>query len=109
MDVVGVVAITDQVPTQVVGTDAFQEMHIIQVCLAITKHHYVVTRAEALPGVMKEAFYIASTGRPGPVIVDVPKDVQNKTLAVEYDPPMNLPGYRPDRRPSRQELEAVLR
>src|SRR5438132_5849389 len=75
---------------------------------ASTKHHYLVTRAEDLPRVMKEAFYIASTGRPGPVIVDVPKDVQNKMLVVNYDPAMNLPGYRPDRRASRQELEAVL-
>jgi acetolactate synthase-1/2/3 large subunit len=108
MDSVPLVAITGQVTTPVIGTDAFQETPIIEVCRAITKHHYLVTRAEDLPRVMKEAFYIASTGRPGPVIVDVPKDVQNKMLVADYDPPMNLPGYRPDRRASRQELEAVL-
>src|SRR6266851_9258586 len=109
MDSVPLLAITGQVTTPVIGTDAFQETPTIEVCRAVTKHHYLVTRAEDLPRVMKEAFYIASTGRPGPVIVDVPKDVQNKTLAVDYEPKMNLPGYRPDRRPSRQELEAVLR
>src|SRR5262249_39077061 len=76
MDSVPLVAITGQVTTPVIGTDAFQETPIIEVCRAITKHHYLVTRAEDLPRVMKEAFYVASTGRPGPVIVDVPKDVQ---------------------------------
>ena len=89
MDSVPLVAITGQVTTPVIGTDAFQETPIIEVCRAITKHHYLVTRAEDLPRVMKEAFYIASTGRPGPVIVDVPKDVQNKTLA----PSMEVPEY----------------
>src|SRR5229473_4178857 len=108
MDSVPLVAITGQVTTPVIGTDAFQETPIIEVCRAITKHHYLVTRTEDLPRVMKEAFYIANTGRPGPVIVDVPKDVQNKVVAVDYDPPMNLPGYRPQRRASRKELEALL-
>src|SRR6266436_5939003 len=108
MDSVPLVAITGQVGTAVIGSDAFQETPIVEVCRAITKHHYLVTRTEDLPRVMKEAFYIANTGRPGPVIVDVPKDVQNKVTAVDYDPPMNLPGYRPDRRASRQELEAIL-
>jgi len=109
MDSVPIVAITGQVTTPVIGTDAFQETPIIEVCRAITKHHYLVTRAEDLPRVMKEAFYVASTGRPGPVIVDVPKDVQNKILVADYDPKMNLPGYRPERRASRQELEAILK
>src|SRR5438105_1974159 len=75
---------------------------------AITKHHYLVTRTEDLTRVMKEAFHIASTGRPGPVIVDVPKDVQTNMVVPDYDPPMNLPGYEPYRRATRAELEAVL-
>src|SRR5262245_36727339 len=108
MDSVPVVAITGQVGTPVIGSDAFQETPIVEVCRAITKHHYLVTRAEDLTRVMKEAFSIAGTGRPGPVIVDVPKDVQNNLLVPDYDPPMNLPGYDPDRRASRQELEQVL-
>src|ERR1700720_69867 len=82
MDSVPLVAITGQVGTAVIGSDAFQETPIVEVCRAITKHHYLVTRTEHLPRVIKEAFYLASTGRPGPVIVDIPKDVQNKTIAV---------------------------
>src|SRR6266496_3354869 len=66
LDSVPILAITGQVGTPVIGTDAFQETPIVETCRAITKHHYLVTRAEDLPRVMKEAFYIASTGRPGP-------------------------------------------
>jgi acetolactate synthase-1/2/3 large subunit len=108
LDSVPLVAITGQVGTAVIGTDAFQETPIVELCRAITKHHYLVTRTEELPRVFKEAFYVASTGRPGPVIVDVPKDVQNNKIVADYDPPMNLPGYRPDKRASRRELAAVL-
>jgi len=108
MDSVPLVAITGQVGTPVIGTDAFQETPIIEVCRAVTKHHYLVQRIDDLPRVFKEAFYIANSGRPGPVIVDVPKDVQNARTVPRYDVPMNLPGYRPERRPTRKELEAVL-
>src|SRR5438874_513507 len=108
MDSVPILAITGQVTTPVIGTDAFQETPIIEVCRAITKHHYLVTRTEDITRVFKEAFYIAWSGRPGPVIVDVPKDVQNNKIVPNYDPPMNLRGYRPDRRASRSELAAVL-
>src|SRR5881396_706834 len=72
MDSVPLLALTGQVGTKVIGSDAFQETPIIEVCRAITKHHYLVQHTEDLPRVIKEAFYIASTGRPGPVIVDVP-------------------------------------
>src|SRR5436190_14400033 len=106
MDSCPILAITGQVGTAVIGTDAFQETPIIEASRAITKHHYLVTRAEDLTRVMKEAFFIANTGRPGPVIVDVPKDVQVRQIVPHYDPPMNLPGYRPDPRASRQELQA---
>src|SRR5205085_1078749 len=89
MDSTPLVAITGQVGTAVIGSDAFQETPIVEVCRAITKHHYLVTRTEDLPRVIKEAFYVASTGRPGPVIVDIPKDVQNKQIVVaDWDPPM---------------------
>ncbi len=109
MDSVPLLAITGQVGTHVIGSDAFQETPIVEVCRAVTKHHYLVTKAEDLPRVIKEAFYIASTGRPGPVIVDVPKDLQNKTITVaDWDPPMNLPGYRPNRQATHEQLEAVL-
>ncbi len=109
MDSTPLLAITGQVGTPVIGTDAFQETPIVEIARAITKHHYLVGRTEDLPRVMKEAFYIASSGRPGPVIVDVPKDVQlNKIVVQDWDPPMNLPGYRPYRKASREELKRVL-
>ncbi|MGH7225796.1 MAG: biosynthetic-type acetolactate synthase large subunit, partial [Gemmataceae bacterium] len=109
LDSTPLVAITGQVGTAVIGTDAFQETPIVEVCRAVTKHHYLVTRTEDLPRVFKEAFHIASSGRPGPVLVDVPKDLQQREIVVrDWDPPMNLPGYRPHRRPTRAELEKVL-
>src|SRR5262249_38729617 len=88
LDSVPLVAVTGQVGTSVIGTDAFQETPIVEVCRAITKHHYLVTRAEDISRVIKEAFHIAGTGRPGPVIVDLPKDVQNRQIVADYDPPM---------------------
>src|SRR5215470_6687470 len=109
MDSTPLLAITGQVGTGVIGTDAFQETPIVEVCRAVTKHHYLVTRTEDLPRVFKEAFHIAGTGRPGPVLVDVPKDIQQREIVVaNWDPPMNLPGYRPYRRASRAELQKVL-
>src|SRR5262245_18573595 len=75
MDSCPVIAITGQVSTPVIGTDAFQETPIVEVCRAVTKHHYLITRTEDIVRVVKEAFYIASTGRPGPILIDVPKDV----------------------------------
>src|SRR6202043_1953016 len=93
LDSVPLLAITGQVGTHVIGSDAFQETPIVEVCRAITKHHYLVTRTEDIARVVKEAFYLASTGRPGPVIVDVPKDVQDGKVVADYEPAMNLPGY----------------
>src|SRR5205085_4131749 len=95
MDSVPLVAITGQVSTPVIGSDAFQETPIVEVSRAITKHHYLVTHTEDITRVVKEAFHIACTGRPGPVLIDVPKDVQNKIIVPDWDQPMNLPGYRP--------------
>jgi acetolactate synthase I/II/III large subunit len=108
LDSVPILAITGQVGTPVIGTDAFQETPIVEICRAITKHHYLVTQVEDLTRVMKEAFHVAQTGRPGPVIVDVPKDVQMKMIVPDYDPPMKLPGYQPDQRATRDQLFAVL-
>jgi acetolactate synthase-1/2/3 large subunit len=108
MDSTPLVAITGQVGTPVIGSDAFQETPIVEVARAITKHHYLVQKTEDIPRVVKEAFHIASTGRPGPVLVDVPKDVQNNKIVPVYDPPMHLPGYRPFRQATRHELLAVM-
>lgn len=94
---VPLVAITGQVQRHVLGTDAFQEIPIVSVCRAITKHHYLVTRVEDVARVMKEALHVATTGRPGPVIVDVPKDIQAKTTEADFEAPVRLIGYRPER------------
>lgn len=96
LDSIPLVCITGQVPTTVIGTDAFQETPMVEVCRGITKHHYLVTKVADLPRVMKEAFHVAASGRPGPVLVDMPKDVQLSDLTdIDMDPPMDLPGYFP--------------
>jgi acetolactate synthase-1/2/3 large subunit len=93
LDSIPMIAITGQVPTKVIGSDAFQETPIVEVCRSITKHHYLVTDVNDLARVMKEAFHIATTGRPGPVLIDMPKDVQNSSCVPAWDEPMDLPGY----------------
>ena len=109
MDSLPVVAITGQVPTKVIGTDAFQETPMVEVSRAITKHHYLVQDARDIPRIVKEAFHLARTGRPGPVLIDVPKDIQNTVLVEpDYDPPMNLPGYRLPPPPSAEQLRTVV-
>ncbi len=108
LDSVPMIAITGQVNTQVIGTDAFQETPIVEVCRPITKHHYLIQRTEDITRVMKEAFHIATTGRPGPVIVDIPKDVQLRSILPDWDPPMNLPGYKPVRVADRSDLNRIV-
>jgi acetolactate synthase-1/2/3 large subunit len=94
LDSIPLIAITGQVGTTVIGTDAFQETPIVEVCRGITKHHYLVTRVEDIPRVMREAFHIASTGRPGPILVDVPKNIQLAKVTPDWNAELNLPGYR---------------
>lgn len=93
LDSVPLIAITGQVKRPSIGTDAFQETPIVEVCRGITKHHYLVTNINDLPRIMKEAFHIATTGRPGPVLIDMPKDVQDEKCVPDWNVPMNLPGY----------------
>lgn len=109
LDSLPIVAITGQVPTKVIGTDAFQETPIVEVCRAITKHHYLVQNAKDIARVVKEAFHIASTGRPGPVLIDMPKDIQNTLVPnPDYDVAMDLPGYHPPSAPTAEVIEAAL-
>jgi acetolactate synthase I/II/III large subunit len=105
LDSIPLICVTGQVPTAVIGTDAFQETPLVEVCRGITKHHYLVTKVSDLPRIMKEAFHIAQSGRPGPVLIDVPKDVQldGDLSDIDMDPPMNLPGYNPTPAPVRGE------
>ena len=95
MDSIPVVAVTGQVPTDLLGTDAFQESDVVGVTQPVCKHNYLVTDINDLPLIMKEAFYIAREGRPGVVLVDVCKDVQNDTGEFRYDQTISLPGFEP--------------
>jgi len=95
MDSSPVVAITGQVPTSLLGRDGFQEADVQGVSLPVTKHNYLITDIHELPDVIKEAFYIARTGRPGPVLIDICKDVQQAVMDFEYPDRVNLPGYNP--------------
>ena len=109
LDSIPMVVLSGQVGTSVIGTDAFQETPMVEVCRGITKHHYLVTDANDIARVMREAFHIATTGRPGPVLVDLPKNIQLAQIVPDYDAPMNLPGYRPEsRRPAHPEQIAQV-
>ncbi|MAT70446.1 MAG: acetolactate synthase, large subunit, biosynthetic type [Planctomycetaceae bacterium] len=93
LDSIPMIAITGQVPTAVIGTDAFQETPIVEVCRGITKHHYLVTDVEDLARIVREAYVLATTGRQGPVLIDMPKNVQFAQCVPDYNAPLNLPGY----------------
>ncbi|MCZ2113942.1 MAG: biosynthetic-type acetolactate synthase large subunit [Anaerolineae bacterium] len=95
MDSTPVVAITGQVPRTLLGRDGFQEADIRAISMPVTKHNYLITDIRDLPAAIKEAFYIARTGRPGPVLVDICKDVQQMTMEFSYPNEVYLPGYRP--------------
>ncbi len=95
MDSTPIVAITGQVPTSLLGRDGFQEADVQGVSLPITKHNYLITDIRDLPDALREAFYIARTGRPGPVLVDICKDVQQASMPFTYPQTVNLPGYNP--------------
>ena len=98
MDSVPMVAITGNVASTLIGTDAFQEADITGITMPITKHNWLVTDVRDLARTVKEAFYVARTGRPGPVLVDIPKDIQNAEVDFEYPEAVHIPGYLPTQR-----------
>jgi acetolactate synthase-1/2/3 large subunit len=109
MDSVPIVCITGQVASPMLGTDAFQEVDITGVTLPITKHNYLVTRAEDIAPTLREAFFIARSGRPGPVLVDITKDAQQATVDFVWsENPVRLPGYRPDYQIADSALDQAL-
>ncbi|HEX7375738.1 MAG TPA: biosynthetic-type acetolactate synthase large subunit [Pirellulales bacterium] len=108
LDSIPLIAITGQVKTAVIGSDAFQETPIVEVCRGITKHHYLVTDVRDLARVVGEAFHIATTGRPGPVLIDLPKDVQQDQTVPDYDAPLELPGYHVETHRARPEQIAQM-
>jgi acetolactate synthase-1/2/3 large subunit len=109
MDSVGIVAITGQVGRSSIGTDAFQEADIAGITVPITKHNYLVQSAEELPRVLAEAFHLASTGRPGPVLVDIPKDVLQGPARFSWPPTLELPGYRPTLHPHGKQIREAAK
>lgn len=109
MDSSPMVCITGQVVSRFIGYDAFQETDVTGITLPITKHNYLVTDVQEIGEVLREAFYIARTGRPGPVLVDIAKDAQQASIEWEYDDsPIRLPGYRPDLRPVTKDIQKAL-
>ena len=109
MDSVPVVAITGQQSRALIGTDAFQEADICGITMPITKHNVLVTDPADIPRAIAEAFHIASTGRPGPVLVDIPKDVLQETTSFSWPPEMRLPGYRPTTRPHGKQVREAAK
>ncbi|MDQ1746919.1 MAG: acetolactate synthase large subunit [Frankiaceae bacterium] len=109
MDSVPIVAITGQVPSAAIGTDAFQEADICGITIPITKHNFLVQNADDIPRVMAEAFHIAATGRPGPVLVDIAKDALQAATTFNWPVEMDVPGYRPAARPHGKQLREAAR
>lgn len=109
MDSSPIVCITGQVPRGSIGTDAFQETDVTGVTLPITKHNYLVSSIEELPYAIREAFYIARSGRPGPVLIDIPKDVQTEKMEFHYpEDVLRLPGYNPATEADEVDIQSAL-
>lgn len=109
MDSVPIVAITGQVPTHAVGNDAFQEAYTMGITMPATKHNYFVTEAGEISNVINEAFHVASTGRPGPVLVDIPKDILNAETQWRDPDPISMPGYKPTIDPHPRRIAEAVR
>lgn len=111
LDSVPLVAITGQVPRPFIGTDAFQETPIVEVTRSITKHNYLVMDIDDIPRVVREAFFLAASGRPGPVLIDVPKDIQQQMAVPSWTRPMRLQAYlsRMPPPPQRAQVDSILR
>jgi len=108
MDSIPLVVISGQVPMSLIGTDAFQEIDAVGISRSCTKHNYLVTDAADLPRVLKEAFYIAASGRPGPVHVDIPKDVTAQIAEFNYDIDINLETYKPHTKGNPRQIKKAM-
>ncbi|MDN5632310.1 MULTISPECIES: acetolactate synthase large subunit [Kocuria] len=109
MDSIPMLAITGQVASSSIGSDAFQEADIVGMTMPVTKHSYLVTNAQDIPRVLAEAYHLASTGRPGPVLVDVAKDAQQAMMTFSWPPAMELSGYRPVTRGHSKQIKEAAR
>jgi len=108
MDSIPIVVISGQVPMSLIGTDAFQEIDSVGISRSCTKHNYLVTDAADLPRVLKEAFYLAGTGRPGPVHVDIPKDVTAQIAEFDYSNPVELETYKPTTKGNARQIKKAM-
>ncbi len=108
MDSSPIVCITGQVGSKLIGSDAFQETDITGITLPITKHNFLVTQADEIAGAIREAFYIARSGRPGPVLVDITKDAQQSACEFTWPEQRPMPGYRPDLKPHPREIQHAI-
>ena len=108
-DSIPLVVISGQVPLSLIGTDGFQEIDAVGISRACTKHNYLVRTLEELPRVLKEAFYIAKSGRPGPVLVDVPKDITGEIGDFEYPTEVNLPTYKPNYKGNNRQIQKAAK
>ncbi len=108
MDSIPMVIITGQVPTHLIGNDAFQEVDIVGITRPCTKHNYLVKSVEDLARTMREAFFLARSGRPGPVLVDIPKDVANQTTVFKPQEEIKIKSYQPNYRPNMKQLKKIV-
>jgi acetolactate synthase I/II/III large subunit len=109
MDSIPIVVITGQVPYAVIGSDAFQECDTVGITMPVTKHNWLITDPQDVPRVVREAFHVATTGRPGPVLVDMPKDVSNQTMDWYWPDDVDLPGYKPTTRGHPKQIKDAVR
>ncbi len=109
MDSVPIVVITGQVAYTVIGTDAFQECDTVGITMPVTKHNWLVTEAQEIPRVVREAFHVATTGRPGPVVIDLPKDISNQLMDWYWPETVDLPGYKPTVRGHPKQIKDAAR
>ena len=108
MDSIPILAITGQVPSTVLGSDAFQECDVVGGTFPMVKHSYLVDDINDIPGVIQEAVHIATTGRPGPVLVDIPKNIQQQETVPNFKVTLDLPGYKPNYKPSPQQVKKAV-
>ncbi|KAE8702949.1 Acetolactate synthase 1 [Hibiscus syriacus] len=111
LDSIPVVAITSQVPRRMIRTDVFQDIPIVEVTRTITKHNYLVLDVDDIPRIITEAFFLATSDRPGPVLIDITKDIQQKLAVPKWNQPLRLPGYmsRLPKEPNKAHLEQIVR
>jgi acetolactate synthase-1/2/3 large subunit len=109
LDSIPIVVITGQVALSSIGTDAFQECDTVGITMPVTKHNWLVTDAQDIPRIVREAFHVATTGRPGPVLVDVPKDIANQMMDWEWPDTVDLPGYKPNLKGHPKQIKEAAR